>query len=83
VAAGEWPPYLAQWTPTADTPLADLRAALASYLGHTKGPGTLADLLYQCSVAEMPAFITSTIWQIKQLVEPPPPVPTGTPAVAS
>lgn len=83
VAAGEWPPYLAQWTPTANTPLADLRAALASYLGHTKGSGTLADLLYQCSAAEMPAFITSTIWQIKQLVEPPPPVPTGTPAVAS
>ncbi|MEX0828048.1 MAG: TOPRIM nucleotidyl transferase/hydrolase domain-containing protein [Haliea sp.] len=77
VAGGEWPPHLAANAPTAATPTADLHGALASYFRWSKGAGSVADLLGQCSREEMPAFIVDTLSVIQQIVEPPPPAIDG------
>lgn len=72
VSSGDWPPSMANITPTTTCDTQQLQAALAKYLAHTKGAGSVADLLYQCTAAEMPAFIVQTIRQVKVLVETPP-----------
>src|SRR5205807_2492139 len=42
----------------------------AEYLSWSKGEGTAADLLGQCTRDEMPAFIVQTLLKIKELAEP-------------
>jgi putative ATP-dependent endonuclease of OLD family len=85
VGGGDWPQHLAAWTPTAATPLADLRAALLSYFSWTKGGGDAGDLLTSCPTAnDMPEYVRSTLAAIKHIIEPPlpPPVPKLPPQVA-
>ncbi len=77
VTDGEWPVHLAAKTPTAATPINDLRDALFDYLRCAKGEGAAADLIGQCSRDEMPSFIVETLLKIKELVEPPPPPPAA------
>ncbi len=71
VADQEWPSHLAAKTPTSAMPLDALRDTLADYLLWSKGSGTAADLLGQCSRDEMPAFVVQTLTAIKTVVEPP------------
>ncbi|HEX3625925.1 MAG TPA: AAA family ATPase [Verrucomicrobiae bacterium] len=87
VSDGEWPAHLAAKTPTAAMATNDLRNALNEYLSWSKGEGTAADLLGQCTKDEMPAFLVETLKQIKELVEPAPippvpPVPAAPTATA-
>lgn len=76
---GEWPPHLKGQLPTEVTPLNDLRQALGSYFNWSKGVGSTADLLSQCTEEEMPIFIRDTLAQIVQIVEVPLASPTSTP----
>lgn len=75
VARDEWPPHLASQTPTEAMSFADLKDALRSYLGWSKGAEGAADLLNACEIAEMPEFIRTTILRIAEIVQPPPPPP--------
>jgi len=87
VTAGDWPPHLAAKTPTALTPLSDLREVLGEYFKWSKGSGDAGDLLVTCtSTADMPEFIRDTLGAIANIVEPPvpappPPVPAPPPPV--
>jgi putative ATP-dependent endonuclease of OLD family len=71
VSDQEWPGHLAAKTPTSSMAADGLRDALADYFLWSKGSGTAADLLGQCSRAEMPAFIVETLMTVKTIVEPP------------
>ncbi len=77
VADGEWPSHLATKTPTAATSLNLLRDALRDYLLWSKGAGSVADLLGECSRDEMPKFIVDTLSAIQAVVEPAPSVEAG------
>jgi putative ATP-dependent endonuclease of the OLD family len=79
VADGDWPPHLARKKPTATMPLTELKDALSDYLSWSKGHGTAADLLGQCTRDEMPTFIVETLSAIQAIVEPPPPPPEEQP----
>lgn len=82
VAAGDWPQHLAAWTPTAAMPLANLQAALSSYFSWAKGGGDAGDLLTSCPTAnDMPEYVRTTLAAIKNIIEPPPPLPPPLPAV--
>jgi putative ATP-dependent endonuclease of OLD family len=70
VNSGDWPSHLATVRPTDSMPLTDLRDALGRYLSWSKGSGGAAELLQQCSVDEMPAFIVDTLLAIQQIMEP-------------
>jgi hypothetical protein len=50
---------------------------LADYLLWSKGAGTAADLLSQCSRDEMPKFVVETLLAIQAIVEPAPKVATN------
>lgn len=86
VADGDWPPHLAAKTPTATTPLNDLRDALGDYFKWAKGAGDAGDLLASCTTGEMPTYVRDTVLAITQAVEPlaiaatasAPALPTGT-----
>jgi len=62
----EWPSHLNSEKPSITTPLLELKLALEKYLGWSKGKGDAADLLMQCSKAEMPNFITETLTSIQK-----------------
>jgi len=76
VSDGEWPPHLLAQTPTAAMPLASLKSALSEFFKHSKGHGTAADLLGQCSRDEIPEFIRTTLKAIQDIVEQPTTPPT-------
>lgn len=69
-ANGDWPPHLTLKTPTAVMPLIALQDALADYLSWSKGAGSSADLLSQCTRDEMPKFIVDTLLAIQSIAEP-------------
>jgi putative ATP-dependent endonuclease of OLD family len=71
VTGNEWPPHLAATKPTATLPLPALKEALGEYFKWSKGEGTSADLLGQCSRDEMPVFIRNTLTEIQSVVDPP------------
>lgn len=68
----EWPSHLTPKTPTTAMPLIALQDALADYLLWSKGAGTAADLLSQCSRDEMPKFVVETLLAIQAIAEPAP-----------
>lgn len=68
----EWPSHLTPKTPTTAMPLVALQDALADYLLWSKGAGTAADLLRQCSRDEMPKFVVETLLAIQAIAEPAP-----------
>jgi putative ATP-dependent endonuclease of the OLD family len=68
---GEWPTHLARRQPTDVTPLPDLKDALREFLEWSKGEGTIADFLGQCSRDEMPPFVVQTLTSIQSVVQPP------------
>lgn len=70
VAEGAWPPHLSGKTPTEAMPLDALRDALREYLAWSKGASGAADLLAECSLNEMPAFIVETLRAIRSIVVP-------------
>lgn len=72
VAAGDWPQHLAACAPTSTMPIVELRDALSQYFKWSKGSGSIADLLGQCSKQEMPPFIVATLTSIQSISEPPP-----------
>lgn len=74
VDSGDWPQHLARQTPNDATPLLDLQQALADYLGWSKGSGSAADFVAQCTRNEMPEFIVQTLAAIQVEAEPPPTV---------
>jgi len=82
VTTGDWPSHLSVQTPTETMSATDLKAALMGYFKWAKGEGGVAELLGQCSKAEMPSFIVNSLEAIQRIVEPPPPapVPAGPPA---
>jgi putative ATP-dependent endonuclease of OLD family len=73
----EWPSHLTPKIPTTAMPLVALQDALADYLLWSKGAGTAADLLSQCSRDEMPKFVVETLLAIQAIVEPAPKVATN------
>jgi putative ATP-dependent endonuclease of OLD family len=77
VNSGEWPPHLHGCKPDAATTLPNLRAALKKYLDWGKGSNTAADLLAECSIAEMPVTVKTTLAKIKEIVCPPPSAPAA------
>ena len=89
VAEVEWPPHLAAETPTAVMNAADLQAAIRDYLSWAKGAQGGADLLAECTVDEMPAYIRDTLAAITAAFSPPPlpaapaPQPAAPPAAAA
>lgn len=74
--SGEWPPHLIAKTPTETMPIDELREALHNYLSWSKGSGSVADLLGECSRDEMPPFIVNTIFAIQTIVVSDPSVKT-------
>lgn len=84
VAAGGWPTHMsgAGRTPSATTPLQDLRDYLKEFFNWGKGEGSAADLLASCaSPADMPQYVRDTLAAMAVVVEPPPSAPTpATPA---
>lgn len=71
VASGDWPQNIAADSPKQNCPLNDLQSSLAKFFAHSKGSGAVADLLYQCTRAEMPQSIVNTIKKVRDTVEPP------------
>lgn len=71
VTDDEWPEHLAKQRPTSTTPLDILKDVLREYFKWSKGAGTTADLLAQCSREEMPQFIVDTLLAIQNIAEPP------------
>lgn len=71
VADQEWPDHLSAKAPTSAMSDDDLRDALADYFLWSKGSGTIADLLGQCSRDEMPGFLVQTLAAIRLVAEPP------------
>lgn len=80
VADGEWPTHLHTQTPTAATTLPDLQAAVRAYLAWSKGAEGGADLLNECTEAEMPAYVRDTLAAITATFAQPPPAPAAAPA---
>lgn len=78
VDCGEWPPHLQAQAPGTNKSDQEVRDALQALFKHNKSAGCAADFLAQCSQAEMPAHIVSTISGIKDAIEP----KTAVPAVA-
>jgi len=72
VADGEWPPHLLPKTPTTVMTVADLKDAIRDYLSWSKGAQGGADLLAECTVDEMPAYVRETIAAITVAFSPPP-----------
>lgn len=70
VAGGDWPFHLSPQTPNSTMLLATLKVALDDYFKWSKGAGTAADLLFECSRDEMPSFIVETLEAINRIVEP-------------
>lgn len=65
VTAEKWPQHHIDCMPTVEMAHADLKEAMLKYFRHKKGEGALADLLSQCGVDEFPAFITTTLADLK------------------
>ena len=61
VDANLWPYHLRESTPTAEMSNNLLKEALSRFFRGSKGEGTAADFLYQCSVDEMPTFLLDTL----------------------
>lgn len=72
VADGAWPSHLAAKTPTATTPIDQLRDALSHFFSWAKGSGDAGDLLGECSVDEMPLYVREVLGSILSVVEPMP-----------
>ena len=72
VADGDWPTHLAATTPKASSPKSDLLIALQKYFSWRKAWGAAADLLSQCTSAEMPATVKTVLAAIKTAVQLPP-----------
>jgi len=72
VRSGDWPTHLSGKTPTEAMSLDDLKAILREYLRCSKGSGSAAELLTQCSEDEMPEFVRDTLGSILAVVEPAP-----------
>ncbi|PZR39055.1 MAG: hypothetical protein DI538_07915 [Azospira oryzae] len=69
VADDEWPGHLSDKKPTSSMALDEIKNALLAYFGWSKGSGDAADLLAQCSEAEMPEFIKNMLIKIKSTIE--------------
>ena len=69
VTANEWPPHLSAKKPTSAMTLDQIKDALLDYFGWSKGKGDAADLLAQCTEAEIPDFIKNTVVTIKRTIE--------------
>lgn len=66
-----WPRHLDAKKPTASTSLVDLKKILKEVLRKNKGRGDASELLWQCTIEEMPDFIKETILKLTQDVYPP------------
>ncbi|MDA3613540.1 ATP-dependent nuclease [Polluticaenibacter yanchengensis] len=71
VSDGLWPTHLSNQSPYITMPEQALRETILKYLTWSKGAGSAADLLGQCSKDEMPKFIVETISKIHILISPP------------
>lgn len=69
VSDGEWPDHLKSKKPKASSTTSDIKDSLFDYFKSTKGAGSAADFLAQCSVNEIPVYIRKTILSIKEDVE--------------
>jgi len=69
VQDGEWPPHLTPITSPDTIPLEELKSALMDYFKWSKGSGSIADFLSQCSKNEMPSYVVTTIEAITKIVE--------------
>jgi putative ATP-dependent endonuclease of OLD family len=67
----EWPTHLAAQTPQAGTAIADVKTALLKYLTWSKGSAGAADLIGECTIAEMSATVKGVVTRIKAIVSPP------------
>lgn len=65
VTAEKWPQHHIDCMPSAEMAYAVLKEAMLKYFRHKKGEGALADLLSQCGEDEFPAFITTTLADLK------------------
>ena len=72
VTENRWPSHLAANRPAAAMSLRDIQDALTDYLKSSKGESGAADLLSQCMINEMPAFVVQTLEAIQKAVNPPP-----------
>ena len=70
VENGDWPRHLALKVPKSTMKLDELKNALYEYLSWSKGAGSAADLLGECTRHEMPEFIVETLLEVQALVEP-------------
>lgn len=68
----DWPPHLLAKYPN---PKAQAVAALKDYFGWSKGNWGIAELLAQCSEAEIPQWLREACITLKAFCDPPPPPP--------
>lgn len=87
VSDGDWPKHLVAMTPKANSSKSDLLIALQNYFSWAKARGGAADLLSQCTSAEMPPTVKTVLAAIKTAVQSPPagakPVPASSSAAAA
>lgn len=79
---GGWPNHLKAKTPTAATRIDELRDIMSQFFGWAKGSGDAGDLLGECGVDEMPAYVREVLGGILAVVEPKPPGPAPAPLSA-
>jgi putative ATP-dependent endonuclease of the OLD family len=71
VEAREWPQHLAARTPSPNTELPVVRAALRDYFGWAKGRGDAGDLLAVCQHDEVPEYVRRVVLTMTLCIEPP------------
>jgi putative ATP-dependent endonuclease of OLD family len=69
VSNGEWPSHLNSKTPSDLMSPEDIKSTLKNYLEWSKGAGSAADIIGQCSKDEMPNFIVDVLEFIQTIVE--------------
>lgn len=66
----EWPTHLYTIKPTPEMTIEELKTSLKEYFRWTKGSGSAADFLNQCSKDEMPVYIVEVLKQIRSISAP-------------
>jgi len=70
IAAGLWPAYLSTFSPDSVS-IDTLKNELLEYFKHKKSDGSVADLLDQCTIEEMPKYVLDTLKAIHDTINPP------------
>ncbi|APV49474.1 ATP-dependent endonuclease [Betaproteobacteria bacterium GR16-43] len=66
IDSDEWPNHLVSQKPTPAVDLVALKASLKQYLKWAKGKGGAADLLSDCSQAEMPQYVVDVLAKLNE-----------------